>query len=318
MAARHCLSCGRLIKAGSRCSSCETTNHDAAYGGNWRKVSKSQRRAVPRCECLGCSLHEGPCPATTDLTADHVVPHAMGGTARLTRARSAGPATPPSVTASDSATALVRYVEKMSRGTSPRPRQVARTLPRNSQPVGGRGFWPEPGVRPNPSKPNGAPATRASGRCPSRSWSSRRRRATGRRCRKVWSRPGRHIGPRSGGPGRHGCRRRSTRRWSRRCAGSPTRSPGTATTSTTTGASSRSRSSSPKGDVVGSKIVPNPALASLRKAEESRRRGLIELGFSPTARARLGLAQIVIATQASKLEALIEARRRRSSRSTGR
>jgi hypothetical protein len=41
---------------------------------------------------------------------------------------------------------------------------------------------------------------------------------------------------------------------------------------------------------------------------------LIELGFSPTARARLGLAQVVIATQTSKLEALIEARQHKASR----
>lgn len=69
----------------------------------------------------------------------------------------------------------------------------------------------------------------------------------------------------------------------------------------------------PMGDVAGYRLVANPALMSLRRAEESRRRGLIELGFSPTARARLGLAQVVIATQASKLEALIAARERRAS-----
>ena len=66
------------------------------------------------------------------------------------------------------------------------------------------------------------------------------------------------------------------------------------------------------GDVVGTRLVSNPALMNLRRAEESRRRGLIELGFTPTARARLGLAQVVIATQASKLEALIAARERKT------
>jgi hypothetical protein len=71
---------------------------------------------------------------------------------------------------------------------------------------------------------------------------------------------------------------------------------------------------SPSGAVVGTRQVPNPAILSLRRAEESRPRGLIELGFSPTARARLGLAQVVIATQTSKLEALIEARQHKASR----
>ena len=68
------------------------------------------------------------------------------------------------------------------------------------------------------------------------------------------------------------------------------------------------------GDVAGTKVVPNPALMSLRRAEESRRRGLIELGFSPTARARLGLAQVAIAKEKTKLEAILEARERKASR----
>ena len=78
---RPCLSCGRLTRNGSRCAACDKANHAKAYGGTWRKTSETQRRAVPYCQCGGCTLHDGPCRSTRDLTVDHLKPHAHGGTA---------------------------------------------------------------------------------------------------------------------------------------------------------------------------------------------------------------------------------------------
>lgn len=79
---RRCIDCGTITRHGTRCGPCDTRNHQAAYGGTWAAVSRKQRAAVPFCECLGgfCSFHAGPCRSTTDLTVDHVIPHAHGGT----------------------------------------------------------------------------------------------------------------------------------------------------------------------------------------------------------------------------------------------
>lgn len=78
---RHCLDCDELTTNGSRCPHCDQRNHQAAYGGDWRGISRRQRRQVPYCECTGCPLHSGHCTATADLTVDHLKPHAHGGTA---------------------------------------------------------------------------------------------------------------------------------------------------------------------------------------------------------------------------------------------
>lgn len=77
---RPCLSCGQPTTNASRCPACDKANWQAAYGGQWRKASDAQRRRVSWCECQGCSLHTGQCGAREDLTTDHLVPHANGGT----------------------------------------------------------------------------------------------------------------------------------------------------------------------------------------------------------------------------------------------
>jgi 5-methylcytosine-specific restriction enzyme A len=79
--ARPCLDCGTLTRNGTRCPTHDKANHNAAYGGGWRKISEQQRQEVPYCQCNGCGLHDGPCLATSDLTVDHVTPHSHGGTA---------------------------------------------------------------------------------------------------------------------------------------------------------------------------------------------------------------------------------------------
>ena len=48
----------------------------------------------------------------------------------------------------------------------------------------------------------------------------------------------------------------------------------------------------PAGMVVGDKIVANPAVLLLRKAESQLEKELSSLGFNPTARSRLGLAEV--------------------------
>lgn len=62
---------------------------------------------------------------------------------------------------------------------------------------------------------------------------------------------------------------------------------------------------SPKGDVVGTKLVANPAAKMLRDAEKQWTAYLVLLAIPPTERARLGLVQV---KAQSKLEALIAAR----------
>jgi P27 family predicted phage terminase small subunit len=48
----------------------------------------------------------------------------------------------------------------------------------------------------------------------------------------------------------------------------------------------------PAGHVVGERIVPNPAVKMLRDAEKQLDRELSALGFDPSSRARLGLAEV--------------------------
>jgi phage terminase small subunit len=47
---------------------------------------------------------------------------------------------------------------------------------------------------------------------------------------------------------------------------------------------------SPKGDVVGERIVPNPAEQQLRRIDKALDAVTAALGLSPTSRARLGVA----------------------------
>lgn len=72
--ARHCLSCGTLTKHGTRCEPCDTANHTAAYGGNWRDLAKQVRTAATECHLCGL-------PETADdpFEADHILAHANGG-----------------------------------------------------------------------------------------------------------------------------------------------------------------------------------------------------------------------------------------------
>ena len=66
-----------------------------------------------------------------------------------------------------------------------------------------------------------------------------------------------------------------------------------------------------KGEAVPEvyELKPNPAMKMLRDAEKSLLAILIELGFTPSARARLGLVQV---KAQSKLEQLARAREERS------
>lgn len=61
----------------------------------------------------------------------------------------------------------------------------------------------------------------------------------------------------------------------------------------------------PAGMIAGERLVANPAIKELRNAEKQLRDWLSDLGFTPTARARLGLAEV---KRQSKLEELIAKR----------
>lgn len=65
----------------------------------------------------------------------------------------------------------------------------------------------------------------------------------------------------------------------------------------------------PAGAVVGEKVVPNPAVRMLRDAEKQLDRELSALGFDPTSRSRLGLAEV---KKQSILESLLAASTSRS------
>jgi P27 family predicted phage terminase small subunit len=59
---------------------------------------------------------------------------------------------------------------------------------------------------------------------------------------------------------------------------------------------------SPNGTELGTRLVANPAVNMLRKAQAQLTKELSDLGFNPTARARLGLAEV---KRQSKLEELL-------------
>ena len=80
---KPCLVCGSLSPE-SRCAAhriVRSSSTARGYGSKWQRIAKEQIKAVPWCECQGCGLHYGPCNAESDLTSDHVVPLAEGGTA---------------------------------------------------------------------------------------------------------------------------------------------------------------------------------------------------------------------------------------------
>lgn len=58
----------------------------------------------------------------------------------------------------------------------------------------------------------------------------------------------------------------------------------------------------PTGVVVGERIVPNPAVKMLRDVEKQLDKELSALGFDPTARARLGLAEVKTRSILDKLQ----------------
>lgn len=66
----------------------------------------------------------------------------------------------------------------------------------------------------------------------------------------------------------------------------------------------------PKGDVVGTRLVPNPAEGMLRRCEARIERLARDLGLTPTARARLGL---VIANATATADAVMRGRRKAAS-----
>lgn len=72
--------CGGLTDGDSYCDECKALHDVEAYGPDWRRLSKAERTKEPWCHCEGCSLHDGLCGSTEDLTLDHTVPFARGGT----------------------------------------------------------------------------------------------------------------------------------------------------------------------------------------------------------------------------------------------
>lgn len=70
----------------------------------------------------------------------------------------------------------------------------------------------------------------------------------------------------------------------------------------------------PTGAVVGERVVVHPLIKEQRAAEKQLASWLSALAFTPTDRARLGLAQV---KQQSKLEQLLESRQRRQATAKG-
>ena len=82
MIARPCLDCGRLVTGMTRCAACNgelQRRRDArrgspsarGYDWSWQQQSKGAREEQGWCEVCG---------GTSDLTLDHIVPLARGGT----------------------------------------------------------------------------------------------------------------------------------------------------------------------------------------------------------------------------------------------
>lgn len=82
---RRCLDfgaagCAGYTTRGSRCGRCAARRKRVRNAD--RPIARAVVAASPVCSCEGCGLHNGRCRSTEDLTADHVVPLAKGGTNR--------------------------------------------------------------------------------------------------------------------------------------------------------------------------------------------------------------------------------------------
>lgn len=64
----------------------------------------------------------------------------------------------------------------------------------------------------------------------------------------------------------------------------------------------------PAGHVVGTKYVPNPLIKELRSAQKQLHAIASALGFDPTARSRLGLAEVKRQSKVEELQAQRQAR----------
>ncbi len=79
MPVRLCIEPGcALLTRGSRCPGHEHVRQSKRWQD--KTIAKVVVEASPVCSCIGCRLHKGPCGATVDLTADHPIALAKGGT----------------------------------------------------------------------------------------------------------------------------------------------------------------------------------------------------------------------------------------------
>ncbi|MHB8188944.1 MAG: HNH endonuclease [Ferrimicrobium sp.] len=76
---RPCLTCGIKYSEKSRCDTCQSTwdlDHPKiktairGYGSRWQRIRKNQLDRLPVCERCG---------SESDLTVDHIIPLARGG-----------------------------------------------------------------------------------------------------------------------------------------------------------------------------------------------------------------------------------------------
>lgn len=86
MPTRPCLVCGRLHRNASRCDQCQTAHNLArgsstqrGYGGRWQRISKAVIADWRAAHGGWCPGYQVPGHAAEDLTADHIVPKARGG-----------------------------------------------------------------------------------------------------------------------------------------------------------------------------------------------------------------------------------------------
>lgn len=88
---KFCLGCGELTRNGSRCETCQTaldrqheiargTSTQRGYGSAWRKTAREAVAAHRQAHGDVCLGWNRPAHPATDLTADHRIPKALGGT----------------------------------------------------------------------------------------------------------------------------------------------------------------------------------------------------------------------------------------------
>lgn len=82
-AARRCVSCGQVTTDGGRCRACQAERdapRRAVYDDpRWRRLSARVVRDWIAEHGPWCPGYGRPAHATTDLTADHVIPIELGG-----------------------------------------------------------------------------------------------------------------------------------------------------------------------------------------------------------------------------------------------